>query len=131
MERCHLFRSVILPIIEKYLFIISGSSGIVDDDPGIAVAQDAFARPVHARDDDLLMVKDEPFVVNVVLDFDLVEIYSRRLEGFQPTLQLLKLTQDDSHILASIDLGGHGVDQVREFGIGGIAAWAYVLELNI
>ena len=56
-----LLRRVSVPIIKKDLLVIRRGRGDVDDDSGVAIAQDAFPRPVHARNDHYLVIEYESF----------------------------------------------------------------------
>jgi len=74
-----LFR-VIVPVVEKNVFLVLGGRGVVNDDSGIAIVQNALAGPVHAGDHNLLVVEYESFVVDFVLYFYIAKVHTRRLE---------------------------------------------------
>lgn len=42
----------VLPVVEKDLLEVAGGLGIVDDDAGVAVVEDAVGGPVLAADQD-------------------------------------------------------------------------------
>src|SRR5260370_24295771 len=119
------------PVIQEDLLVVLGGGGILDDDSGVAVAQDTFTRPVHAGYDDNFVIEDEAFVVNIVLNLHVVEIYAGCLKGIKPALRGLKFTQDYFHVQTDIDLGSDRVDQFRKLGISRIAGWMDVLKLDV
>lgn len=78
---------MIVPVIPKNTRVIGSDIIIFNNYAGVTVAENALARPVHARHHDLLAIKYKTFVVHVILDFDMLEIDPRRLQGVQSAFE--------------------------------------------
>jgi heptaprenylglyceryl phosphate synthase len=107
----HFLLGVIVPVVQQDFLVISGSRGVTDNNSCVAVSQDAFPRLVHAGNHNLLVVEAKSLVMDVVLNSHFVKIYAGRLESVKPAVQHLKVAQDDSYVLASLDLGHACVDK--------------------
>jgi len=108
---------VIVPVVQEDFFEVLRGRRIVDDDPGIAVGEDAFAGPVHTGDDYFLVVEHKSLVVNFVLNFDVVEVDAGSLKCLEAAFGQLELTQDNPHILARVDFSRDRIDEFGELGI--------------
>jgi hypothetical protein len=84
LRRDDLLFRVIVPVVEKNVFVVLGGRGVVNDDSGITIVQNALAGPVQARDHNLLVVEYESLVVDFVLYFYIVKVHTRRLEASSP-----------------------------------------------
>src|SRR5450755_4412292 len=95
---------VMIPVVQENAFVIRGSCGVVDDQPGVAIVKYAVGGPVHAGDHHFFVVEHESLVVNFILNFHVVKIHTGGLQGLESALENLKLTEDNSYVFACVDL---------------------------
>lgn len=121
------------PVVEEDLLVVGRDVGVVDDDSGVAVLEDACAGPVLAADQDAGPVDDDAFVVDIVLEFDGVDdVDAESLELFEESGGL-ELAHDDFHVDAGCVPISDDVDELLEggCGLGRCLGELDVLELQV
>src|SRR5262249_54986376 len=88
------------PVVHEDLLEVLRDRGVLDDDPGVAVAEDAVARPVFTADEHGGAVADDAFVVDALLCPHLAEVEAQCLHLLEVG-GCLVLAEDHPHVDAS------------------------------